>query len=184
MPWRGFLLACLVTGPLMLALALAFGRDPHAVPSVLVDRPAPDFSLPALDGEVVSLRALRGRPVVVNFWATWCLPCQSEHPMLQQAAAAYAGRAFFVGIVYQDEVDAVRRSLQQAGSNFPQLVDVGSKVAIDFGVAGVPESFILDAHGTIVHKASGVLTPRVLRDTLDGLLADATALDPGLEVNP
>lgn len=184
MPWRSVLITSLVMAPLLLALALAFGHDPHAVPSVLVDRPAPDFSLPALGGETLSLHALRGRPVVINFWSTWCLPCQSEHPMLQQAAAAYAGRAFFVGIVYQDEADNVRRYLQQAGSSYSQLLDTSSQVAIDFGVGGVPESFILDAEGTIVHKASGLLTPAVLKDVLDGLLAEHLAVDPGLEVNP
>lgn len=183
MPWRSVLATALAVGPLLVALALAFGHDPHAVPSVLEGKAAPLFTLPSLGGEPVSLEALRGRPVVVNFWSTWCLPCRSEHPLLQEAATTYAGRAHFLGIVYQDAPEAARAYLQQAGSVYPQLLDANALVSIDFGVAGVPESFILDAQGNIAYKSAGILSPAVLARELDRLMPADVVLDPGSEVD-
>jgi len=171
MSWRAVIIGSLIVVPLVVILALGFGQDPHEVPSVLEGKPAPAFSLTTVDGEPISLEAMRGKPVVVNFWSTWCQPCKIEHGLLQQSARLYSGRVQFVGIVYQDEPAAVRRYLATYDQAYPQLLDDGSKVAIDYGVAGVPESFIIDAQGTIVKKQAGVLTPDVLRGTLERLLA-------------
>jgi cytochrome c biogenesis protein CcmG/thiol:disulfide interchange protein DsbE len=168
--WRRACVAALLAVPLLVLLATGFGHDPHAVPSMLEHTPAPPFALNALSGDTVRLEALRGRPVVLNFWATWCYPCQAEHDLLQSAARQYGEKVRFLGIVYQDESDRVRDNLRQRANLYPQLMDPGSVTAIDYGVGGVPETFILDAAGRIVHKQSGVLTSDVLFGTLDRLL--------------
>lgn len=170
MNWRRACLAALVAVPLLVVLAMGFGHDPHAVPSMFEYKPAPSFALRALSGEQVELSSLRGKPVVMNFWATWCYPCQAEHDMLQTAAAQYGDKVHFLGIIYQDDSERMRQHLANRSNRYPQLEDPGSVTAIDYGVGGVPETFIIDASGIIVHKQSGVLTPGVLFGTLDKLL--------------
>ena len=172
MNWKKALLPMILTLPLIIVLALGFGHDPHAVPSVLEGRNAPRFQLKSLAGEEISLEGMAGKPLLLNFWSTWCEPCKLEHGLLQQAASRYAGRVQFVGIVYQDSGDKVRQYLTRHPSAYPHLLDPDSKVAIDFGIAGVPESFIIDAQGTIVHKQTGVMTPDVLQAVLDPLAQD------------
>jgi cytochrome c biogenesis protein CcmG/thiol:disulfide interchange protein DsbE len=157
-------LACVV--PLLVVLVMNLGRDPHAVRSPLVGRPAPPFAMvPVGGGPPVSLESLRGRPVVLNFWATWCVPCFQEHPVLNRTAAARRDVAFY-GVVYQDEEQRIADFLQRQGSTYPSLVDPGSKAAIAYGIAGVPETYFIDARGTIVDKWSGALT----QGMLDGYL--------------
>lgn len=173
MNWRLAFVVGLIVIPLIWVLAMGFGRNPHAVPSVLENRPAPLFTLQALEGEPMSLAALRGRPVVINFWSSWCEPCKIEHQALQAAARAYGDKVQFVGIVYQDSVEAARRYLSARGNTFPQLLDPDSRIAIDYGVAGVPESFFLDAGGTIRKKHAGALGFADIRAAVDPLLAAA-----------
>jgi cytochrome c biogenesis protein CcmG, thiol:disulfide interchange protein DsbE len=157
-------LACVV--PLLAVLVLNLGRDPHAVRSPLVGRPAPPFAMvPVGGGAPVTLESLRGRPVVLNFWATWCVPCFQEHPVLNHTAAARRDVVFY-GVVYQDEEQRIADFLQRQGSSYPTLVDPDSKAAIAYGIAGVPETYFIDAQGTIVEKWSGPLT----QDMLDGFL--------------
>lgn len=158
-------LGLMVIVPLVALLASGFGNDPHAVPSVLEGKPAPDFSLVTLEGEPVSLTSLRGRPVVLNFWSTWCQPCRLEHPALQRAARAWPDVAF-LGVVYNDEPDKAARYLAQEGSAYPSLVDPAGRTAIAYGVAGVPETFIIAPDGTIARKHVGPLTPAVLQQDL------------------
>lgn len=155
-------LGLLVIVPLVALLASGFGNDPHAVPSVLEGKPAPEFALATLDGGDVDLHAMRGRPVVLNFWSTWCQPCRLEHPALQRAAQAWPD-VQFLGIVYNDEPDKASRYLAQAGSAYPSLIDPGGRTAIAYGVAGVPETFIIAPDGTIAHKHVGPLSPAVLQ---------------------
>ncbi|RYF10207.1 MAG: TlpA family protein disulfide reductase [Deltaproteobacteria bacterium] len=167
------LLAAFVLVPLLLVLGLSFGHDPHAVPFMLQGQAAPDFTLAQINGGEVRLAALRGRPVVLNFWATWCYPCQAEHNLLQQAARHYGERVHFLGVVYQDTDSAVRTYLRSHPSAYPHVHDADSKVSIDYGVAGVPESYILDPQGTILFKQAGVLTAAMLQQHLDPLVGGA-----------
>lgn len=160
----------LIVVPLLVFLAIGFRFDPRTIESPLIGKPAPDFSLVDLDGRTVALDDLAGRPVVINFWATWCQPCVVEHPILLQAARAYEGRAHFVGIVYQDEPDLIRQFVARRGVWGPSLLDPGSRVAIAYGVYGAPETFILDADGRIVRKVTGLVDWNVLSETLDRLL--------------
>jgi len=161
------LVACVaVVLPLLAGLLLNLGRDPHAVRSPLVGRPAPPFAMvPVGGGPTVSLESLRGRPVVLNFWATWCVPCFQEHPVLQRTAAARRDVAFY-GVVYQDEEQRIADFLQRQGSTYPTLVDPDSRAAIAYGIAGVPETYFIDGRGTIVDKFTGPLSQDALDERL------------------
>jgi cytochrome c biogenesis protein CcmG/thiol:disulfide interchange protein DsbE len=144
--------------PLVVLLVVNLDRDPHVVASPLVGRPAPDFALRPLDGgEPIALSALRGRPVVVNFWATWCIPCLQEHPLLVEAARTLGSRVQFLGVVYEDGEPEVRSFLARRGSAYPSLLDPESKTAIAYGVFGVPETFFIDGEGRIAAKHMGPL---------------------------
>lgn len=170
MNWFRALLATLFVVPFVFVMALGFGQDPHAVPAPLVNQPAPQLVLNDAEGRKVDLSTLRGTPVVLNFWATWCYPCQAEHDLLQEAARAYAGRVAFFGVIYQDEVSRVQNYLTEHPSSYRHLIDERSQAAIDYGVSGVPESYILDRHHRIVHKQPGVLQPAEFRRILEEVL--------------
>lgn len=167
MNWKRALVAVLVFVPVVAVLAFGFGRDPHAVPFALRDRPAPAFALPALRGDgTVSLADYRGRAVVLNFWASWCIPCAHEQPVLDWASREWADRAQFVGVVYQDTRERALAYLDEHGAAFPHAVDANSSVALDYGLAGVPETFFIDARGVIRDKHVGPLTPPDLVERL------------------
>ncbi len=156
-----------LTAVLVAILASGFGREPHFVRSPLVGRDAPPFALSRVDGKGdITLASLRGRPAVVNFWATWCKPCSQEHRVLQAGATRAGARAQFVGIVYDDEPEKITEFLQRSGSTYPALVDKGGRTAIAYGVYGVPETFFIDANGHIVSKYAGPLTPDLLEERL------------------
>ncbi len=164
------ILGALFVVPLLAFLAVSFRYDPRAIDSPLVGQPAPTFTLADLDGTVHRLADSRGRPVVINFWATWCQPCVVEHPVLVAGARHYSGRVDFIGIVYQDQPDLIRQFIAERGSWGPALIDPGSEVAIAYGVYGAPETFFLDSEGTIVEKSTGLVTPQVLERILGQLL--------------
>jgi cytochrome c biogenesis protein CcmG, thiol:disulfide interchange protein DsbE len=162
----------LVVVPLVVFLAFGFRYDPHAIDSPLVGRPAPDFALQELNGGVLRSAELRGRPALINFWATWCQPCVVEHPILQAAAHAYADRVSFVGVIYQDDPSLIRRFLQSRGGWGETLIDTDSQVALAYGVYGAPETFIVDAQGTVVDKIVGPVEPERLRRRFNELLGE------------
>ncbi len=134
-------------------MASGFGNDPHSVPFMMKGKPAPLFSIKRLDQEgQINLKDYIGQPVVLNFWATWCGPCKMEQPVLDWAAKNYAGKAVFIGIVFEDTEENTRRFLQQTGVAYPQVYDPKSTVAVDFAVAGVPETYFINRQGIIVKK--------------------------------
>ena len=161
-------------GALVALLAAGFGRNPSAVPFVLQDRPASPFQLERLGGgDPLGLESLKGSPTVINFWSTWCVPCKVEHPVLQAGARKYAARGVqFVGVLYGDEPEAAQRFLQRSPSVFPTVLDPGGRMAVDYGVAGVPETFFLDADGRIIRKVAGAVSAPVLVETLDAILRE------------
>jgi cytochrome c biogenesis protein CcmG/thiol:disulfide interchange protein DsbE len=144
-------------------LFVNLGRDPHTIESPLIGRPAPPFALvPVGGGPPVSLASLRGRPAVLNFWASWCLPCVDEHGVLVRAAQALAPDVQFLGIVYEDQEPEIMKFLRERGQAYPSLLDPDSRTAIAYGVAGVPETYFVDARGAIVAKYTGPLSPERL----------------------
>jgi cytochrome c biogenesis protein CcmG/thiol:disulfide interchange protein DsbE len=161
----------LITIPLAWLLASGFGHDPNAIASPLVGRPAPDFALTTLDGKSFSLSHLRGRPVVVNFWASWCLTCSQEQSALVAAWQTYGDNVAFVGIDYEDTPSDARAFLQSYGGGWPMLRDPGQRTALNYGVYGVPETFFIDRHGVVRYKSTGTVTPAVLQTQIDRLLS-------------
>ncbi|MFN7134918.1 MAG: TlpA family protein disulfide reductase, partial [Myxococcales bacterium] len=139
--------------------------------SPLVGRAAPPFTLAEVaSGEPLSLERLRGKPVVLNFWATWCQPCIMEHRVLHHAAQQLGDRVQFVGVVYEDESARILDFLARNGSGYPTLVDLGGKTAIAYGVYGVPETFFIDPSGKIIEKYEGPLSPPMLQAKIRSLL--------------
>ena len=140
--------------PLLVLLGISFGRDPRAVPSMLEQQTAPNFTLVDLEGKNWSLNDLRGEPIVLNFWSTWCGPCKQEHQLLLDAHARWPG-VRFLGVIYEDVPSKAREYLARAGASYPHLVDPSGTTAIEYGVAGVPESFVIDREGKVIHKQVG-----------------------------
>lgn len=179
MTGRGVRRAALGVVVAALLIGAAFGsrlnRDPTLVKSPLIGTPAATRALPYLEqpGQL-SLVDLRGRVVVVNFWASWCVACRQEHSTLMAAAAAYAAAGVtFVGVVYQDRTSSARAFLDELGrgQGYRYVTDPGSRLALDFGVFGVPETFLLDRDGIIVGKITGASTYPLLAGAIEAVLA-------------
>ena len=158
--------------PVLALLAYGFRTDPRAIPSPLIGRPAAAFTLTGFDGAPVTLAALRGKVVVVNFWASWCNPaCYDEAPVLEQAWRSYRDRGVIVvGVDIQDTAEAAQAFIQRFGLSFANAPDPQGKVAVEYGVYGVPETFFVARDGTIRAKHVGALTDTAIREKLDPLL--------------
>uniref|UniRef100_UPI003BAB5A78 DsbE family thiol:disulfide interchange protein n=1 Tax=Stappia sp. TaxID=1870903 RepID=UPI003BAB5A78 len=150
---------------------LVSGKDTSEVPSALIGKPAPEFTLPPVpeltrDGAAVpgvSRADLLGKVSVVNVFASWCAPCRQEHPLLEELARS--GKAQMVGINYKDKPENARRFLGSLGNPYDLVgADDKGRAAIDWGVYGVPETFIVDAAGTIRYKFIGPLSPESYQD--------------------
>lgn len=159
--------------PLGMFLALAgllykgLSLDPREVPSPLIGKPAPAFSLPRLKQPETSISDadLKGRVWLLNVWATWCVACRAEHPLLMQLANS--GRIEIYGLNYKDERDEAKRWLVQYGDPYSaNAFDADGRVGINWGVYGTPETFIVDQQGIIRHKHIGPLTVDVIRDEI------------------
>ena len=166
-------MGALLTVPLFLVLASGFGNNPNEVPFMLLEKPAPDFQLETLTGERISLRELAGKPVVLNFWSTWCEPCKLEHELLQRASQHYGERVQFLGVVYEDDDEAARSYLATRANLYPQLTDPGSRTALDYGISGVPESFFITPDGRVLHKQAGVVTGPLIIEKVGAMLSGA-----------
>jgi cytochrome c biogenesis protein CcmG/thiol:disulfide interchange protein DsbE len=170
--WAVTLGAVAICVALLFILKAGFGRDPHEVPFMLSGKPAPPFTLRALDtGKPVSLEQFKGHPVVINFWASWCGPCRQEHPVLTWGAREFGSQAVFLGIIFEDTEDNARAVLQEEGASFPQLVDPRSRISVDYGVSGVPETYFIDGNGIIMGKYVGPIDPQTLADRIRALQA-------------
>ncbi len=164
-----FLLALL---PLVLLVGLIavfatqMGRDTSLVRSVLIDKPAPVFTLPAVAGtgvEGFDTASLAGEVTVVNVFASWCVPCRDEHPLLEVLKAESGVRLF--GINQRDQADNAVKFLTELGNPYDRIGgDTDNRVSIDWGVYGVPETFVVNAAGVITYKHVGPMTPETLRD--------------------
>lgn len=173
--WKSFLpLAIFLALAALFVLRLQSGHDPAILPSPLVGQPAPAFKLAATPGgdlPGLSDADLRqGHTTVVNFFASWCGPCRVEHPSLMKLAGNEALKAMgvrLVGINYKDDPANSRKFLAELGNPFSAIGDdsVG-RIGIDWGVTGVPETFIIRGDGTVAFKYTGPITERALRETV------------------
>jgi len=169
---------CLVIGAVALAIGVDLGaRSPAANPgtsvvvvggSPLLDRPAPDFTLDNLAGEPVSLSDYRGRPVLLNFWASWCEPCKVEFPLFQAARQQHADAGLeILGIVHHDSAEAAAAFVEKEGSEWPALMDADDAVWTAYAGLGLPTTFFIDREGIV--RAISFGPP--LSGTLDDQLA-------------
>jgi cytochrome c biogenesis protein CcmG/thiol:disulfide interchange protein DsbE len=159
---RSRLLASVVAGAVLIAVmtlvAVGFTRDPGRIESPLVGRVAPAFRLVSLDGATVDLASLRGGAVVLNFWASWCIPCRDEAPLLRAAQERYAAdKVLFIGVVYQDTAASAQAFVDRYGILYPSLLDPDGRTALDYGVFGIPETYFIAADGTIRAKQIGAV---------------------------
>ena len=166
-----WLLVPLVVLPLGWLLFTGLGRDPRLIPSPLVGKPLPAFAGTTLEGGQFSSTDLAGKPAVVNFWASYCIPaCVIEHPVLMDLAARYSGELQLVGVLVNDTPDGARGFLARYGqASWPNLLNTDGRMTIDFGVTGPPETFFVDARGIVVARHIGPLTPEVVAEQLAAL---------------
>jgi cytochrome c biogenesis protein CcmG/thiol:disulfide interchange protein DsbE len=173
MSWLRFLLPLGLFAALVLFLAVGLGLNPREVPSPLIGKPAPAFVLPKLDDASRSLGRddLLGQPWVLNVWASWCAPCREEHPLVVDLARR--SQVAVVGLNYKDTRAAATNWLRQLGDPYRvSLFDADGRVGIDFGVYGVPETFVVDRQGVIRFKHTGPLTAQVVREQIEPLLKE------------
>lgn len=185
MNWRRAGLAASLTIPVIALFAYGLTQDPREIPSPLPGHSAPPFSLavfapgePPLNrpvGDTVRLADLRGRVVVLNFWASWCLSCRDEHIGLTEVARQYAeAPVTFLGSLYQDNPAAGTAWIaQMGGQSYPSLQDPDARTAIDYGLYGVPETFFIARDGKIARKITGPASPLLVKQIVDSLLAVA-----------
>lgn len=181
--WKKLLCLLAVASALasvLLLLAYGLGTDPRAIPSPLVGREAPLFTLSLFDGGTLRLADMRGQVVVLNFWASWCYPaCWNEAPRLQAAWEQYREQGVvLVGVNYQDREADARAFIERFGKTFPNGPDTGTRIAIDYGVYGVPETFFIDPQGRIAHKHIGEISNAVLHEWITRLRAQRQG-EPG-----
>jgi cytochrome c biogenesis protein CcmG/thiol:disulfide interchange protein DsbE len=140
-------------------LAVGLKLDPREVPSPLIGKPAPSFELPRLEepGRTISSADMRGKVWLLNVWASWCVACRAEHSVI--SALANSGEVEIVGLNYKDTIPEARRWLTQFGDPYlTNAFDEAGQVGIDYGVYGVPETFVVDQEGIIRHKHIGPVT--------------------------
>jgi cytochrome c biogenesis protein CcmG/thiol:disulfide interchange protein DsbE len=194
MDWRRSTFGAAIAIPVIALLAFGMTRDPRDIPSPLPGRDAPDFTLASFGAaepggagraDSVHLGALRGDVVVVNVWASWCLACRDEHPVLREVGSRYAGTdVHFLGMLYNDNVNNGRRWIREmGGQSYPALEDPGARTAIDYGVYGVPETFFVGRDGRVAYKHTGPITESVLLAKIEELrkvqpVASATSPRP------
>ena len=148
-------------------LVVGLSLKPHEIPSPLIDKPAPAFSLPTLDApqQTLSAQDLRGKVWILNVWASWCVACRIEHPLLVEFSNT--GVVPIYGLNYKDKREDAIAWLDKFGNPYTRsLSDTEGLVGIDFGVYGVPETFVIDKNGIIRLKQIGPVTPEVLRDEI------------------
>jgi len=168
-----FLIPLALFGALAWFLYAGLSLNPREVPSPLIGKPAPAFALPRLDDptQTVKREDLLGKVWVMNVWASWCAPCREEHPLV--VAFARERRVPVIGLNYKDRPGDARTWLERLGNPYAAtLIDFDGKVGIDFGVYGVPETFVIDAQGVVRFKHVGVLTRQVISQKIEPLLKE------------
>jgi len=190
MNWRRSAIAAALGLPVIGLFVFGLRHDPTDIPSPLPGKPAPPFALavfapgqPPLArpiGDTIRLPGLRGQVVVLNFWASWCLACRDEHATLSAVARQYVGKpVHFVGSLYQDRTSAGTEWIaEMGGQSYPSVEDPRSRTAIDYGLYGVPETFIISPDGRVARKITGPADAAAVTRIVDSLLAGPVALSP------
>lgn len=166
----------LLAALLFVGVRMNSGRDTSAIPSPLIGKPAPAFTLPAFDDptRVVTQADLAGKPYLVNVWGSWCPACRVEHPVV--SALARTGRIRVVGYNYKDTREEATRWLQQFGNPYALIiVDAEGRDALDWGIYGAPETFIVDAAGIVRWKHVGPIDEATVRDDINPLITTMAA---------
>ena len=176
--WTVATTAVVLVGTWAIVAGSRLGQDPALVESPLLGKPAPSFDLPLLDGGAISSEDLAGEPYVINFWASWCVPCREEAPVLQSFHERWADEGVQVlGVVYQDSGAKAAEFRDEFGLTFPQAMDPGGRTAIDYGVFGIPETYVVDARGLVMAKLVGAVGPGTLDDVLGEIRTGQTVTD-------
>ncbi|MEP6819971.1 MAG: DsbE family thiol:disulfide interchange protein [bacterium] len=152
---------------LIVFLAIGLGRDPHIVPSALIDKPAPDFALPELrePTKIISPNQMRGKVWLLNVWGSWCPACREEHPYLIEIAKS--GAVPIYGLSWKDKREDALAVLSELGDPYVLNVsDFDGRVAIDYGITGAPETYLIDKQGIIRYKEVGQLTPEIMQQKI------------------
>lgn len=190
MNWRRSAIAAAFGLPVIGLFVFGLRHDPKDIPSPLPGKAAPPFALavfapgqPPLArpiGDTIRLSDLRGQVVVLNFWASWCLACRDEHATLSAVARSYVGKpVHFVGSLYQDRTSAGTEWIaEMGGQSYPSVEDPKSRTAIDYGLYGVPETFIISPDGRVARKITGPADAAAVTRIVDSLLAGPVALSP------
>ena len=168
-----FLLPLALFVGLVVFLAIGLGRDPHEVPSPLINKPAPAFNLPQLHEptKTFSAQEMRGKVWLLNVWASWCVSCREEHPLLLDLARS--GSVPLYGLNYKDQRNDAISWLNELGDPYLlSAADLEGRVGIDYGVYGAPETYLIDREGVIRFKHIGPLTPDVIQGKLLPLARD------------
>ena len=164
---KRYLLPLVVFLVLVGFFAIGLQLNPREVPSPLIGKPAPAFKLPVLNApdRKISAQELKGKVWVLNVWASWCVPCRQEHPLITDLAKNSGVPVY--GLNYKDKPADASAWLAQLGDPFAAtLSDIDGLVGIDYGVYGVPETFVIDKQGVIRLKHIGPMTPEAMRDTV------------------
>jgi len=163
-----------ILGAVVLALVLMFAFIvlPYVDPGKKVDVAAPDFTLPVIHGsdagKPLSLSALSGEVIVLDFWASWCGPCKKQMPILDRVAQDYSGKGVtFLGISTDTEADAALEFLKAIPVSYPSVLDLTGEVSRDFGITGLPTLVIIDAEGKVTHNDARLVGERSLRDLIE-----------------
>lgn len=167
------LLPLAVFASMVVFLAVGLFRDPSEVPSPLIDKPAPDFSLPRLHDPVtlISNKEMTGKVWMLNVWASWCVTCRQEHPLLVELARR--GIVPIYGLNYKDTREEAIAWLQQLGNPYlASAFDADGRVGLDYGVYGVPETYVIDAQGLIRYKQIGPISAEALQNKILPLIRE------------
>ena len=165
------IVALLVILGLSVTLALGFRRDPKDIKTGTVGHPAPAFDLERLDGNGrISLEQQQGKVVIVNFWASWCIPCKQENPALAAVWERYrSSDVVLIGIVYQDAPDAAREYTERLGNSWPSGIDADGRTSISYGVFGIPETFFIGVDGVIAGRHIGAIDEATLINGIEAI---------------
>ena len=180
MPWRRVIITGLIIAPLLALFAYGFMRDARYIHSPLIAKPAAPFTITLFDGTTLALENLRGKAVFLNFWASWCPPCRAEARDLEAAWRKVKNdQVVYIGVALQDTDENARAFLKEFNITYPNGRDESGKIAVDYGVWGIPESFFIDPQGRITYKHTGGIRAALVESKLAEALAGVVTAQEG-----